>query len=654
MTRSSRPPRSNASEPGFQSSPPRATWGAALGVGLGVFLVYLRTLAPDVVAGDGADLQTAAGLPGIAHPPGYPLFTLLGWFLSRFSDSPAWSVNLLTAICGAMAVGAVTWVAAELTGLWVAGLLAGVSLGLSPLVWQHSVAAEVFTLNNLLGALLLGLGVRLSRRPDRRTLIWMAGVFGLGLAHHHTVVLLLPGLALLAWPARHLFRGRTLVQVPAALAAGLTPYLYPLLRAQANPGLNWDDPRTLGALWHLFRRADYGSLSLLPESARGLFEEASALAQLPVYLQTMLGGTSLLLGGLAVAGALWLARRDRRALWALLGAWLVSGPAFLMYARYPLEDPFWVGVVQRFYLLPHVSIAILAGCGVALAGPRRVLASGLILTALVAGLGLSHFKEADHSQDLVARDYVENLLAGVPQGALLLTSGDAPGMLLEYVRYVEQRRTDLVVLDQDKLAYSWYVDSKRRENPSVVFPWRRLDGESAVLADLVAANYGTRPILVWDFIDPSLSGRFRLLPAGLAQRVAEPGEDPAPAEVAAWIEPLWDSYQLRALSRSWPRRSFNHLITSFYGFPFYSVGHEFERVGRLEEAAVFYRRAIGAVAHYAPPYRRLGLLEARLGQASAARQSLQGYLQVEPRARDRDQVRRIMEELETGLTRSRP
>jgi len=654
MARSSR----SSPAPVLAGPPPapsvRSALTAALGLGLGILLVYVRTLAPDVVAGDGADLQTAAGLPGIAHPPGYPLFTMLGWLFSRFSDSPAWSVNLLTAVCGAMAAGVLTWLVADLTGLWAAGLVAGACLGLAPLCWQHAVAAEVFTLNNLLAAVLLALGLRLSRRPDAATLVGLAGVLGLSLSHHHTVVLIVPGLAWLAWPARHLLRGRTLALAVSALGTGLLPYLYPLIRAQDNPGLNWDDPRNLGALWHLFRRADYGSLSLLPESVRGLFQEASPLDQLPVYLQTMLGGSHLVVAGLILAGAWWLARRDHRALGALLGVWFVSGPAFLMYARYPLEDPFWVGVVQRFYLLPHVALSILAGCSVAWAGRRRALPVGLALTALVAGLGFAHLPEVDHSQDTVARDYVENLLQGVPQDALLLTSGDAPGMLLEYVRYVEGRRTDLVILDQDKLAYPWYVDSKRREHPSVVFPWKRLDGETALLADLVAANYGTRPILLWDFIDPSLTGRFRLLPAGLTQRVADPGEDPDPARIADQIVALWESYNRRTLQRSWPPRSFNHLLTSFYGFPFYSVGFEFERRGRLDEAAGFYRRAIEAAGNYAPPYRRLGLLLAGQGHTAEARRSLEGYLQVEPRARDRDQIRRVLQELGGGISRPRP
>ena len=630
------------------SGPP--AWTAALAVSLVAFLVYLRTLAPDLVAGDGADLQTAAGSLGIAHPPGYPTFTLLGWLFSRLSPAqPAWGVNLMTALFGALAAGAVALVGAELAGMAAAGLVAGAALAFMPLFWQHTVAAEVFSLNALLAALLLGVGLRLSARPAPRLLVALAGLFGLAMSHHHTAVLLVPGLALLAWPALRGLSARTAGLATAAFGAGLSPYLYPLLRAQANPGLNWDDPRTLGGLLHLVRRADYGTFSLLPGAARGLFREASPADQLPVFLQTVLAGPGGLVLLLALAGLVFLAGRNRRALAALAISWLLAGPLFLMYARYPLDDPFWVGVVQRFYLLPQVFAALLAGCGAALVlgrlPARAVLPAGVALAALVAGPGLARFPEVDHSQNRVAREYVENLLEGVPEGAMLLTLGDAPGMLLEYVRYVEGRRPDLVVLDQDKLSYAWYVDCKRREFPSVTFPWKRHDGVTATLADLVAANYGTRPIVLWRFVDDSMNGRFRLLPAGLAQRVAEPGENPTPEELARQVDALWARYRKTSLERSWPDRSFDHLITSFYGFPFYSVGFEFERAGRRTEAMDAYRRALGAAPHYAAPYKRLGLLQAEAGDRAGAKGNLGRYLELEPGGADREELRRTWEAL---------
>jgi len=50
--------------------------------GLVVFIVYVTTLAPSVVEIDSGELATVQVLLGIAHPTGYPLFTLLGHLFS--------------------------------------------------------------------------------------------------------------------------------------------------------------------------------------------------------------------------------------------------------------------------------------------------------------------------------------------------------------------------------------------------------------------------------------------------------------------------------------------------------------------------------------------------------------------------------------------
>src|SRR5260370_21268266 len=66
---------------------------------MAVFLVYLRTLAPTVVGGDTPELITVAYTMGVAHPPGYPLFTMLAKLFTLFPfGTVAWRVNLLSAV----------------------------------------------------------------------------------------------------------------------------------------------------------------------------------------------------------------------------------------------------------------------------------------------------------------------------------------------------------------------------------------------------------------------------------------------------------------------------------------------------------------------------------------------------------------------------
>jgi len=54
---------------------------------IAVTLLYFHNLTHDIYSGDIGDLVTAAYVGGIAHPPGYPLFTLLGFIFSRLPIS---------------------------------------------------------------------------------------------------------------------------------------------------------------------------------------------------------------------------------------------------------------------------------------------------------------------------------------------------------------------------------------------------------------------------------------------------------------------------------------------------------------------------------------------------------------------------------------
>jgi len=70
------------------------------------FILYLVTCSPTVNFTDSGELITVAWTGGIAHPPGYPLYTLLGIaFVHLPFGDPAWRMNILSALFAAAAVG---------------------------------------------------------------------------------------------------------------------------------------------------------------------------------------------------------------------------------------------------------------------------------------------------------------------------------------------------------------------------------------------------------------------------------------------------------------------------------------------------------------------------------------------------------------------
>ncbi len=71
----------------------------ALAVCIAAFIVYLLTLAPTVWFIDSGELAAVASTLGIAHPTGYPLFTIIGYIFSKLpvSSSEIYKLNMMSA-----------------------------------------------------------------------------------------------------------------------------------------------------------------------------------------------------------------------------------------------------------------------------------------------------------------------------------------------------------------------------------------------------------------------------------------------------------------------------------------------------------------------------------------------------------------------------
>ena len=130
--------------------------------------LYVQTLAPSVAAlfDDSLEFPLVSYRLGIAHPTGYPLYTLLGK-LNTFLPwhEVAWRVNLLSAVAGALTVALVYLVARQLGARRLPAVVGAASLAVSPVFWSQAVVAEVYTLTGVFVALLLWLALRWARRP---------------------------------------------------------------------------------------------------------------------------------------------------------------------------------------------------------------------------------------------------------------------------------------------------------------------------------------------------------------------------------------------------------------------------------------------------------------------------------------------------------
>uniref|UniRef100_A0A8C9VTG0 Transmembrane protein 260 n=1 Tax=Scleropages formosus TaxID=113540 RepID=A0A8C9VTG0_SCLFO len=173
----------------------RGSWLLSGATVAAVAALYLPCVQKAVPGGDSGELITAACELGVAHPPGYPLFTLLSSLAMTFlpSVSPAHSVNLLSGLLGSMASGTLCFTVCRLAGPGPGAVLAGGVFALSLLTWRWSVVAEVFSLNNLFVGSILALAASFHRADGagerRKFSRWGALCCGLGLCNQHTLVL---------------------------------------------------------------------------------------------------------------------------------------------------------------------------------------------------------------------------------------------------------------------------------------------------------------------------------------------------------------------------------------------------------------------------------------------------------------------------------
>ena len=220
-------------------------------IGVAALIIYGIYSAPSIVAlfDDSLEFQLVGPTFGIAHPTGYPLYVILSGIWSRVLlpvGNWAWRMNLFSALCAAITLALLTWLAQWLyepipkisvvnTGASASstlGVLTAVTtFGLSAVWWSQATIAEVYTLHLLFVALLLILAMRIGHSDADP--IGLAFCLGLALTHHRTTVLLIPGLVLyLAWRRPALLRPqKAWAWWLLALLAPLLLYLFIPLRA---------------------------------------------------------------------------------------------------------------------------------------------------------------------------------------------------------------------------------------------------------------------------------------------------------------------------------------------------------------------------------------------------------------------------------------
>jgi hypothetical protein len=651
-------PREVATPPGRVDH----AWVGGLLAGLVSFVVYAVTVHPSLPTGDSGELISAASVLGVAHPPGYPLYTLLGhaamWL--PFGE-PAVRMNLLSAVLDAAAVGVVFVLVHRLVGRrgWaplVAATVGALLLAFSTVFWTYSVVAEVFALNNLFAAVLLLVAVEWHRRPERVRLLWvLAFLLGLALTNQQTILVLLPALALLAWRPVRRVHVRDAAAALGLFVAGLLPYLYLPFAARRDPAVDWGDPETFGAFRSVVTRANYGTFTLSAQGRKG-----SASEQLSLLTGNLAHGF-VFVGLLLAALGVWWAWRHRRVEGlALALAFVVAGPVFVAYARVYVADDLTKGVIERFYMLPSIPLAALAGLGawqtLLWAQSRRLPAAvavgaGVALLAVPVAAAVAHEGTAGQRGNHVALDYAKDLLGPLAPNALLLMRSDENYTSVVYAQEVDGIRRDVVALDAELLKLPSTVEAERRRHPGLSIPFAAYDGgRTTSLADVVRANLPKRPVYaVGAMEEKNFAAGFDQVPTGFARRLVPKGQGSGKDAAVVREAPLIMS--LRYPDRSYARTTWEAAIAEHYGSVAFDLAYALHKRGRKADvplATRMYRTATREAPTLASAYKNLGLiLRDNGGDPDEIVAAWRKFLELEPDDPQADAIRAELNRLES-------
>jgi hypothetical protein len=457
-------------------------------------IAYAFTVSRFTGPVDCGELAAVQALAGVAHPTGYPLYTVAGWLFLRVPlfGSKILQLNVLSlvwCVLGLAAFGAALkrilagWDSAGREGpeaetphpvlvslpVWIAsGFLA-----FSRTLWIQAVSTEVYALHFLLSALVMASAVSAAAADPShgpRTWPWLrtALFLSLSLSNHLTASWLVPGLLVLHFKSWGFRRNSWLCLAAcagtAAAAAGVV-YLYLPLRAARSPLLNWGDPRD----WASFARHVGGGqyrvwMFASLEGAVGRFRDF--LLSLPAEFSWP--GAVLGVCGLAVS----FVRKSRYAVF--LVAVFLANAAYAV--NYDIPD------LDAYFLLSHAVFALWIGFAVQWAADRlrRPFVSGVFAFSAVQGLlhlyGLNA-PSAKAAGDPSVQRYASEALASVPENGLVLTvQWDVLVSPALYLQNVEGLRPGVTVVDKELLRRSWYYRQLARTDPDLAGTIREASG----------------------------------------------------------------------------------------------------------------------------------------------------------------------------------
>ncbi|MFH0863907.1 MAG: DUF2723 domain-containing protein [Candidatus Gottesmanbacteria bacterium] len=509
-------------------------------------IFFILFQSQSIFGGDGGDLVSAICVGGIPHPPGYPLYMLLGrFFYSLPLFTPAWRVSLLSSLPAAGTITVIYLIIWQLTKSKLASIIGAATMAFSYLFWLYASVPEVFSLNNLFIIILLYLTILIMKNIDNRKVFLFFFIAGLSASHHHFSFWFYPVFIFFIYKYNFKYwqkkRLEKIIKCFALFFLGLIPYFYILLAARTYPVISWNNAVNLENFWKLITRQGYGTFLSHPVSLQmGLIPRGILILDGLLLIPRFFGWPWIIF---IITGLIYLYRHERK-FFLLIFLLLLAEELFLFYLGFPINNTelFILGMYSRFVLPELIFSGILLGVGIfwfikRVADFSKIKFIRFLVTLSLFVIPVSLFirnvpKIMALRSDFTAENLGRDILATVSPGDILLLSGDTEIFDTEYVYFClkEYPKVRLIPMTLG-------IESIRKKYPDLVLPQKV---EKNLLTKIIELNASSSAIFsnTVDFFKTGV-----LVPTGMLVRFYAHEDDKPPIEqIIAVNEKTWARY----------------------------------------------------------------------------------------------------------------
>ena len=434
-----------------------------------IFAIYLYTLFPTIAAyRDAGEMSTVGYLLGIAHPPGYPLYTLCIHLFSKIVPigNFAYRTNIFSSIVSALSSVLLFWLynffvekiySKKNFVVLLIGYLISLLFSFGYLQWYLSLVSEMYTFNILFAILILIFCSKYFFSSSIKVIYILFFIFGLGITNRIDLVLFIPILIFVFFHyVKQQKNVKNILILTFLFILGISCYIYMPLRSIKNPFIDWNNPETLTRLYSSLVRKTHGStLDLI---SAGYQQGENFVDGIKFYFQHLWHNLSILGFVIMLFGVYKSFKLNKPFSFSLLFSWLLSCVYFIYKANMP-PNPHSFAILEAHFLLPNVIIYVWLILGVVEIIKKYKNSQYIILVILFILVGynfLVNIKKLNKRTNFYAYDYTVNVLRTVPDNSIVVVKEDVQVFSLWYRKFVDKVRPKVYIVAAGLSGSEWY------------------------------------------------------------------------------------------------------------------------------------------------------------------------------------------------------